>query len=96
MITIYCTSLYYIKDRELLTPVEIFSEIGLLHKIQEDENAVWFVVPHGYCEFRKHFIEGYLDSKGYIVEGVYKTKLCGQIFDFRLIEDINCKLAREK
>ena len=96
MITIYCTTPFYFKNVELFTPVETFTEYGLLNLVREDENAIWFVKPHRGTEFFKHFIEGNLDREGYIVEGVYWAKLCSQRVDFRLINDINSKIARNK
>ena len=65
--------------------------------ISNNPNGVVMVVPSPYnCAFREKFIEPFLDKNGFICEGVYKTTLNGAVVYFRLIENINMKLARKK
>lgn len=96
MITIYCTTPIYFRHTELFSSVQVFSELGLLNLFREDDCAIWFITPHTNSIFYKLFIAEHLDKDGFIIEGVYKTRLHGHDVNFRLIDDINCKIARRK
>lgn len=95
MISIYCTTPFYLKDCYMFTIVERLTEEELLNLVKEDRNAIWFVEPHSSSVFKTKFIDACLNADGYIVEGVFWTKLCGERVDYRIIEDINCKMARK-
>ena len=95
MISIYCTTPFYLKDCYLTTIVERLTEEELLNLVKEDRNAIWFVQPHGSSTFRTKFMDGCLDKDGYVIEGVFHTELCGEPVDYRVIEDINTNMARE-
>ena len=94
MISIYCTTPFYLKDCYLIPIVERLTEEELLNLVKEDRNAIWFVQPHSSSVFRTKFMDGCLDKDGYVIEGVFRTELCGEQVDYRVIEDINCKMAR--
>lgn len=95
MITIYSTTLFYLEDYNLFTIVARLTEEELLNLVKENRNAIWFVEPHSSSVFKTKFIDACLNADGYIVEGVFWTKLCGERVDYRIIEDINCKMARK-
>lgn len=63
--------------------------------IHDNPNGLIMIKPSPFnCAFREKFIEPFLDKNGFICEGVYKTTLNGAVVYFRLIENINMKLAR--
>lgn len=95
MISIYCTTPFYLKDYGLFTIIEQLTEGELLNLVKEDRNAIWFVQPHSRSTFRTKFMDGCLDKDGHVIEGVFHTELCGEPVDYRIIEDINTKMARE-
>lgn len=97
MITFYITSrIWENQDVELLD-YSFLTEAGLAKMVKENPNGLILVAPSPFSSaFREKFIDPYLDKDGYICEGVFKTSLNGVIVDFRLIENINMKLAREK
>lgn len=97
MITFYITSrIWENQDVELLD-YSFLTEAGLANMIKENPNGLILVAPSPFsCAFREKFIDPNLDKDGYICEGMFKTSLNGVIVDFRLIENINMKLAREK
>jgi len=95
MITIYATTHIHFRRYELITVVENLTEKGLLRLVEEDRNAIWFVMPHSYSVFRRKFIEGCTNEDGYLIEGFYSTELCGERVDYRIIEDANFMKTRE-
>lgn len=97
MITFYITSkMWENQDVELLD-YSFMTEAGLANMVNKNPNGLILVAPSPFsCAYRELFIDPYLDKDGYICEGVFKTSLNGAIVDFRLIENINMKLAREK
>lgn len=75
----------------------ILTEAGIAKMINDNPNGLIMINPSSfYCAFREKFIEPFLDKNGFICEGVYKTTLNGAVVYFRLIENINMKLARGK
>lgn len=97
MITFYITSKMWENQDVDLLDYSFLTEAGLAKMVEENPNGLILVAPSPFsCAFREKFIDPYLDKDGYICEGVFKTSLNGVIVDFRLIENINMKLAREK
>lgn len=94
MITIYATTHVYFRRLELITTVENLTEKGLLRLVEEDRNAIWFVMPHSNSVFRRKFIEGCMDDDCFLKEGFYSTELCGERVDYRIIEDANFMKTR--
>lgn len=75
----------------------ILTEADIAKMIHDNPNGLIMIKPSPFnCAFREKFIEPFLDKNGFICEGVYKTTLNGEVVYFRLIENINMKLAREK
>lgn len=73
----------------------ILTEADIAKMIHDNPNGLIMIKPSPFnCAFREKFIEPFLDKNGFICEGVYKTTLNGAVVYFRLIENINMKLAR--
>lgn len=97
MITFYITSSVWENQDVEFLDYSIFTEAGIAKIINDNPNGLINIKPSPfYCAFREKFIEPFLDKNGFICEGVYKTTLNGEVVYFRLIENINMKLAREK
>lgn len=92
MITIYCSA--PCRTRYAAHCISKLTERELLILVHSDSNDIWFVHPHVQSVFKEKFIEEHLDSNGYVIEGVYHTELCGEVIEYRLIEDINAVRAR--
>lgn len=92
MITIYCSP--SCRSRYAAHCISRLTEQELLVLVHSDNNDIWFVHAHTQSVFREKFIEEHLDSNGYVIEGVYRTELCGEVVEYRLIDDINAVRAR--
>ena len=97
MITFYITSSVWENQDVEFLDYSILTEADIAKMIHDNPNGLIKIKPSPfYCAFREKFIEPFLDKNGFICEGVYKTTLNGAVVYFRLIENINMKLAREK
>lgn len=97
MITFYITSSVWENQDVEFLDYSILTEADIAKMIHDNPNGLIMIKPSPFnCAFREKFIEPFLDKNGFICEGVYKTTLNGEVVYFRLIENINMKLAREK
>lgn len=96
MITFYVTSHYWEGDSADILDYTKMSERDIAEFINKHPNSLVMIQASGIdCVFRKKFIEKFLDEYGFVEEGNYRTKLNGQIVDFRLLNNINSYYARQ-
>jgi len=96
MITFYVTSHYWEDHFADILDYTNMSEHDIAKFINKHPNDLVKIEPSSYkCVFREKFIEQHLDN-GYVLEGVFCTKLNGCTINFRIIENINMKLQRLK
>lgn len=97
MITFYITSRFREGTDAVIEDLTTLTEEDLAKFVYAHPNALVMVEPSPFMSaFRKCFVQPFLDKDGYLAEGVFKTSVNGRIVEFRIVENINVRLCRNR
>lgn len=95
MVTFYVTSRYFGDNSANFLEYKNMTETDLAQFICKNNCKLIMIEPSPFvCAFRKVFIEPILNSEGIVKEGVFITKLNGSDILYRIVFDIQYKIAK--